>query len=75
MKTLLSLLLLSHPVQAETETLNVDHLVAQAEALRLDEHKAWPRLGHWRPRIAGLKSDADGPGFFLSRDGRTDPKA
>ena len=75
MKTLISLLLLSHPVQAETETLNVDHLVAQAEALRLDEYKAWLRLGHWRPRIAGLKSDADGPGFFLSRDGRTDPKA
>ena len=75
MTTLLSLLLLSQSVQAETTNPDVDALVAQAKVMELADRREWLRLGHWRPRISGLKSDADGPGFFLSREGRTDPEA
>ena len=78
MKTLLTLLLLSQPVQAEPALSpgpDVDALVAQAMAKGLSSQQAWLRLGHWRPRFSGIKSDADGPGFFLADSGRTDPEA
>ncbi len=78
MKTLLSLLLLSHSVQAEPlapSSPDVDALVAQAKDKALGKRREWLRLGHWRPRIVGLKSDADGPGFFLAEDGRRNPEA
>lgn len=51
-------------------------LQARARTLRLAEDPGWLRLGHWRPRwFGGVKSEADGSAFFLSKYGQTDPAA
>jgi hypothetical protein len=51
-------------------------LRARAREQRLAEDVGWLRLGHWRPRhLGGVKSEADGPAFFLAKGGQTDPAA
>jgi len=56
--------------------LGADALVAEARALGLDEEPQWLRLVHYRRTLlGGWESEAEGPGFFLSPDGRTDPGA
>jgi 4-amino-4-deoxy-L-arabinose transferase-like glycosyltransferase len=52
-----------------------ESLVARAHELRLSESKEWLRLGHYRRKALGLRSDADGPDFFLAADGKRDPAA
>jgi len=46
-------------------------LTARARELRLAGEKKWLRLLHYR----GGRSEADGAGFFLAPEGRTDPAA
>ena len=53
----------------------MDALVAQAKVVELADRREWLRLGHWRPRISGRRVMPMDPGFFLSREGRTDPEA
>ena len=36
---------------------------------------AWLNLVHYQKTLTGYKSEADGPGFFLAPDGRTNPHA
>jgi hypothetical protein len=51
-------------------------LLARARETRLAEDPGWLRLGHYRPRlVGGWKGEADGEGFFLAPDGKTDPAA
>jgi hypothetical protein len=51
-------------------------LLAAARNRSLSEDPAWLRLGHWRKRLlGGWKSEADGPGLFLSPQGKGDPAA
>ncbi len=51
-------------------------LQAEADRHRLHETRMWTLLGHYRPRwVAGVKSDVDGRGFFLSPEGKTNPRA
>ncbi len=51
-------------------------LLAAARGKSLAEDRAWLRLGHWRKKVfGGWESEADGPGFFLSPQGKTDPAA
>jgi hypothetical protein len=53
-----------------------DELIAAARAQRLAAEPRWLRLGHWRATtLGGWKSEADGPAFFLSVDGKGDPAA
>ncbi|HKI96878.1 MAG TPA: DUF4105 domain-containing protein [bacterium] len=54
-----------------------EDLVAQAGAKRLWEQRFWRLLLHYMPDAlgSGYTSEADGPGFFLAPNGRTDPKA
>lgn len=47
----------------------------RARALRLADDMGWIRLGHWRRRGGGWKSEVDGPAFFLAPGGRRDPAA
>lgn len=49
--------------------------IAKARALKLADDVAWRRLGHWRSGLFGVTSEADGPDFFLAKDGKTDPEA
>ncbi|BDG08292.1 Lnb N-terminal periplasmic domain-containing protein [Anaeromyxobacter paludicola] len=50
--------------------------MGEARAAGLARDRQWLRLGHWRERAAGgFESEADGPGFFLSARGKTDPEA
>ncbi len=53
----------------------LDELLLRARAQRLAEDPGWLRLGHWRRTLVGWKSEADGMRFFLSRQGKTDPRA
>jgi len=56
--------------------LEVETLVAQARGLGLDRREEWLRLGHWRKRLfGGFQSEADGPDFFLAKNGKSDPAA
>ena len=51
-------------------------LLAAAKNQSLSEDRSWLRLGHWRKRLLrGWESEADGPGLFLSPQGRRDPAA
>ena len=51
-------------------------LLERARALRLWDDRGWLELGHYRPRwFGGWKSEADGPAFFRSPGGQTDPRA
>jgi hypothetical protein len=53
----------------------LDELLRRAWTLRLAQDKAWLRLGHWNKTPVGWKSEADGPQFFRSPRGKTDPTA
>jgi hypothetical protein len=51
-------------------------LLVSARSRSLAEDRAWLRLGHWRKRLlGGWVSEADGPGLFLSPQGKRDPAA
>lgn len=40
----------------------------------LAESRAWLRFGEWHKGVRGWVSDADGPGFFVSPNGKRDPQ-
>jgi len=51
-------------------------LLRRAHAASLHEQRYWRLLLHYRPNwIGGYESEIDEPGFFLSREGKTDAKA
>lgn len=51
-------------------------LVRKASDARLAHERMWQVLLHYRENLSGsYTSEADDPGFFLSRDGKTDPQA
>ena len=51
-------------------------LLTAARNKSLSEDRSWIRLGHWRKRLlGGWQSEADGPGLFLSPQGKRDPAA
>lgn len=54
-----------------------DELIARAEEAGLADHPAWQALGHYRPDLigAGRHSLIDSQGFFLAKNGKTDPAA
>ena len=50
-------------------------LLTAARNKSLSEDRSWIRLGHWRKRLlGGWQSEADGPGLFLSPQGKRDFK-
>lgn len=54
----------------------LDELVKQSVQKKLSGQRYWHLLLHYRRNIlGGYTSEADGPGFFLSPDGRKDPQA
>src|SRR5437660_237742 len=68
-----SLLAWAMPARAAS---SLQELIARARALRLAEEPQWIKLGHWhKTLLGGLKSEADGPDFFLAPDGARDPAA
>ena len=53
----------------------VSDLQARAEQLRLWEDRYWHLMMHYVPKwFAGVESEADGPGFFLSIKGKKNPR-
>lgn len=51
-------------------------LVAEAKRLNLAEDRVWHLLLHYHPYWSGgVMSEADGDGFFLAPEGKTDPAA
>ncbi len=56
--------------------LDLATLLARAAELKAAGDPGWLRLGHWRSRwLPGVKGDPDGPAFYLSPRGKTDPAA
>jgi hypothetical protein len=55
----------------------LDELTARSRELRLHERREWHRLLHYLSKLAGpgVRSLADAPGFFLARNGKTNPQA
>jgi hypothetical protein len=55
----------------------LDELTARSRELRLHERREWQRLLHYISNLArpGVHSLADAPGFFLARNGKTNPQA
>lgn len=54
----------------------VEDLVLKAHGLELGKRKRWLRFGYWRETtLGGLRSEVDGPEFFLAKDGQTNPTA
>ena len=50
-------------------------LLRRAAELRLEEQRYWHLLLHYRKNVwDGYTSEADGPAFFLSPDGKTNPR-
>ncbi|MFL5260826.1 MAG: DUF4105 domain-containing protein, partial [Anaeromyxobacteraceae bacterium] len=54
---------------------DVAALTHAARAARLADDIGWKKLLHFHAHLLGDESDADGPGFFLARDGKKDPAA
>jgi hypothetical protein len=52
-------------------------LLQRARAIELGQRTGWLRLGHYRSGAfaGGYESEVDGPSFFLSVRGKTDPQA
>ena len=51
-------------------------ILQDSRRLKLAEDPAWKRLLHYRRGLFGTeKSDVDGPNFFLSKNGRSNPEA
>jgi Domain of unknown function (DUF4105) len=55
----------------------LEELTARSRELRLHEHREWHRLLHYISNLVlpGEHSLADSPGFFLARNGKTNPQA
>ena len=54
----------------------VERLRDEARAKGLAKEPQWLKLGHYRAsKLGGYKSEADGPAFFLSKKGPSDPEA
>ncbi len=49
-------------------------LIKNARESRLWIQPKWLRLGHYRKKISGYKSEVDEPAFFLAPDGKTNPQ-
>jgi hypothetical protein len=64
-------------VSAETaDPSYLSELIRQAAAARLAESREWHVLLHYREDVfGGYTSEQDGPDFFLSPDGKTNPQA
>lgn len=64
-------------VNAQTGARYIVQLQAQAHALHLAERPEWRALVHYRHNLirSGYTSQADDPGFFNAKDGKTDPAA
>ena len=54
-----------------------EELIAAAHEKHLSEHRLWPKLMHYHPRmiLPGVESQVDDPTYFLAPDGKTDPEA
>lgn len=77
---LFSVVSLLSPPSADAESRLVDpylsELQAQARADDLAHDREWHLLLHYRSSLlGGYESEQDDPGFFLSRDGKTNPQA
>jgi hypothetical protein len=73
---LFALLLAAPPAAAAERHPDADRLLSRATAEKLARDDGWLRLGHWRRVAKGRwRSEVDGPPFFLSARGKTDPAA
>ncbi|MFZ5862052.1 MAG: DUF4105 domain-containing protein [Nitrospirota bacterium] len=53
-----------------------DHVIEQADRQRLSHARYWHLLVHYKQTVFGTyESEEDGPGFFASPTGKTDPDA
>lgn len=52
-----------------------DELVAKAFDTGLDKDPYWHTLIHYEKKMFGIRSQIDDPGFFLSENGKVDPKS
>ncbi len=68
------LLFTSSTVKAE-EYPFLNELLKKAEAEKLYNDRYWHILLHYKPKRSGFKSLIDDPRFFLSPDGKENPKA
>ena len=50
-------------------------LIDRARVAALHDQRYWQLLLHYRRGILGVESEVDEPGFFLARDGKTNPQA
>lgn len=53
----------------------IEKLVIEADRLRLHDDPYWLRLVHYNKSFSGIKSLVDDPKFFLSTEGRRNPRA
>lgn len=75
---LLSLLVLATPASAASGSAGpyLDELIQRADELNLAQDRVWRLLLHYRKSVwGGYESEADDPGFFLSPEGKHDPRA
>ncbi|MEZ5906490.1 MAG: DUF4105 domain-containing protein [Geminicoccaceae bacterium] len=65
------------PPRARADAAYLDELIAKAEAEGLASAPAWETLGHYRPNWLGRgrKSLIDSEGFFLAKNGKSDPSS
>ncbi|MBI1911816.1 MAG: DUF4105 domain-containing protein [Deltaproteobacteria bacterium] len=52
----------------------IDNLVEKASELKLHEKRDWLVLMHYKKTVRGFESLIDDPEFFLSKDGKRNPK-
>lgn len=64
------------PVELRAESRSyVDDLIATAHEKNLSGERYWHILLHYKQMLFGVKSVVDDPNFFLSENGKTDPRA
>lgn len=61
--------------RAEEESDYASSLIRRADELALHNHEAWKALVHYKETLFGTRSLIDDPKFFLSPEGKKNPKA
>jgi len=64
------------PIKKELfESINIDQLISRAHIKNLSNTSQWWALLHYKKNLFGVKSLVDDPKFFISSDGKFNPKS
>jgi hypothetical protein len=71
----LSVIFSGNYIYSNTQKSYTESLLKKADKLKLHEQRYWHTLMHYKKGLLGVRSLIDDPDFFISKNGKTDPRA